>query len=72
MFYLKHPTLGNRHAESRDEANKLQREGWTLWPRSKEQKLGLFALKPAETISDYQAIAPAIVPRNTLKLRQPK
>jgi hypothetical protein len=40
MFYLKHPTLGNRHVESRDEANKLQREGWTLWPRTKEQKEG--------------------------------
>lgn len=40
-FYLKHPKHGNRHIDSRDEANQLQREGWTLWPRTKEQKQGI-------------------------------
>ncbi len=40
MFYLKHPEHGNRHVGSRDEANQLQRAGWTLWPRSKAEKSG--------------------------------
>ena len=72
MFYLKHPTLGNRHVATQAEAESLQTQGWGRWPRTKDEKLGLVALKPVRAIPDDQAIAPAIVPRNTLKLRQPK
>lgn len=38
MYYLKHPQHGNRHVASREEANELQRSGWTLWPRPRSQK----------------------------------
>lgn len=39
MYYLKHPQHGNRHVASREEANELQRSGWTLWPRPRSQKV---------------------------------
>jgi hypothetical protein len=60
-FYLKHPTLGNRHVDTQAEADSLQAQGWTRWPRTKEQKEGKVAAPvSAEPI------------RNKLKLRQPK
>lgn len=40
MIYVKHPKLGNKHV-SADEAQALTREGWVIWPRSKEQKAGI-------------------------------
>lgn len=46
MFYLKHPTLGNRHVPTLAECEKLQSEGWTRWPRTKEQKLGIVPAPP--------------------------
>jgi len=40
MVYVKHPEHGNRHV-SADEAKALTREGFVIWPRSKEQKAGI-------------------------------
>lgn len=37
MPYLKHPELGNKHV-SDEEAEALEAQGWTRFPRSKEAK----------------------------------
>jgi len=42
MVYVKHPEHGNRHV-SAEKAQALAREGWVIWPRSKEQKAGIAA-----------------------------
>ena len=46
MFLVKHKEHGNRHVASLDEAKALQGQGWTKWPRTKDEKLGI-APKPA-------------------------
>ena len=40
MAYVKHPDHGNKHVNA-SEAQALTREGWVIWPRSKEQKAGI-------------------------------
>lgn len=73
MFYLKHPQHGNRHVASRDEANQLQREGWTLWPRSNAEKAGTAIAVPTAAVAVTSEPVRASVDvgkavRNTLKL----
>jgi hypothetical protein len=40
MTFIKHPEHGNKHVNA-DEATALVREGWVIWPRSKEAKAGI-------------------------------
>jgi hypothetical protein len=40
MTYIKHPEHGNKHV-GHDEALALTRDGWVIWPRSKEAKAGI-------------------------------
>jgi hypothetical protein len=40
MTFIKHPEHGNKHV-SADEAAASVRDGWVIWPRSKEVKAGI-------------------------------
>ena len=40
MFYLKHKEHGNVHVATQDEADALVKDGYVIWPRTKEQKEG--------------------------------
>ncbi len=68
MFYLKHPQHGNRHVASLDECKRLQSEGWTRWPRTKDEKEGRAPAKAEPTAPPAEAVKVAV--GNTLKLNK--
>lgn len=45
MIYAKHPTLGNKHAPA-SERDRMEAEGWVIWPRSAEAKAGIVEVRP--------------------------